>query len=446
MSVTDPGIGETAAEILVRVLHHCLKDRKYLQDVLTILEPEDLPDSDLLWVYRQVVTVWTKHREVTPRIVLERRAKRAKKAADERLELIARIYDDEEDYPLLAFDELHQWLRTRRLHLALVEATEAIETDTDHAYEAISRVAIQDSKPKGIEIVDWFRDLDERQREREDSKDDPLKTIPIGIPRIDEALDGGIARREVALVLGTTGRGKSMFLVNSGYRAAGLGFQTTHLTLEMSAFQTATRYDARWSRLDARRFKKFDFTPDQLELLAAKKARASDKFNGRLQIVGVPVNAADVNTVRAVLDDLIDRGLPPTDLLILDSADHMRSLRNFEAFRHEQSAIYWGVKSIAQEYNLAVISSTHASKEWADKLIKAEGAAESYDKSRIADIVISLNKSKVEGREDVRRYVDVFLAKYRDGEDGIIVPTEVHRSTMTFEEIGSEEREGDERD
>ncbi len=432
----DPAIGETASEIILRTLHYCLIDRTYLRDVFTVLEPDDLPDSDLRWVYRQIVDVWNKHREVVPRLVLERRAKRSKKGEDEKLALVERLYETpDESFPRLVLAELHGWLRTRRLHLALVEATDAIEKDTDRAYEAISKAVVQNARPKGVEIIDWFKELDERQKDRAVSCDDPFKTIPLGIPKIDAILDGGVARGEVAIVLGTSGRGKSMFLVHSGYRAAALGFQVAHLTLEMKASQIATRYDARWSRLPARRFKTYDFTPEQLEIVDAMKTRASGKFNNRVQIIGIPVDQADVNTVRSVLDSLVDRGIPKTDLLILDSADHMKSLRKFETYRHEQTSIYWGIKSLAQEYNIAVMTSTHASKEWADKLIKPEGVAESYDKARIADIVISLNRSRDEGREDVSKYLDVYLGKYRDGEDNFLVPVRVDRPTMLFEEI-----------
>jgi replicative DNA helicase len=368
--------------------------------------------------------------------VLERRANRSKKGADEKLALIERLYEDPgESFPRLALAELHSWLRTRRLHLALVEATDAIEKDTDRAYEAISKAVVQNSRPRGIEIIDWFKELDDRQKDRSISCDDPYRTIPLGIPKIDALLDGGVARSEVAIVLGTSGRGKSMFLVHTGYRAAALGFQVAHLTLEMKALQTATRYDARWSRLAARRFKTYDFTPDQLETLEAMQHRASGKFNNRVQIIGIPVDQADVNTVRSVLDSLVDRGVPKTDLLLLDSADHMKPLRKFESYRHEVTSIYWGIKSLAQEYGIAVVTSTHASKEWADKLIKPEAASESYDKARIADIVISLNRSREEGREDVRKYLDIYLGKYRDGEDGVLVPVRVDRPTMLFEEI-----------
>lgn len=223
-----------------------------------------------------------------------------------------------------------------------------------------------------------------------------------------------------------------MFLVHSGYNAAALGFQVLHLTLEMSGLQIATRYDARWSKFDARRFKTFDFDEDQLDLLEAKKRRAASKFNDRLHIASVPVDSADINTVRSVMNMLADQGIAKPDLLIVDSADHMKSLRKFETYRHEQAAIYWNLKSLAQEANCAVLTSTHAGKEWAERLIKSEGTAEAYDKARIADIIVSLNKSRVDGREDVRNYLDLFLAKYRDGEDNLIAPVRVHRSTMTF--------------
>jgi len=441
----DPGIGESAAEILIQTFHHCLKDTRYLQSVITSLDSDDLPDRDLKWVYRQIVDVWTKHHEAVPRLVLERRAARSKRGSEEKLELIAKVFDDDEEgYPRLALEELNNWLRTRRLHIALVEATEAIEKDPDRAYEAVGKAVVRDARPTGVRIVDWFGELDERQAKRLESSDDPFRTVPTGFAKIDEALDGGVARGELALMLAPTARGKSMILVHSGFKAAAMGFQVTHVTLEMSEYQVATRYDARWSRLSARLFKNFDFEPEQLEVLDAKKRLAAHKLNGRVQIVHVPVHQCDGNTLRSIMTSLKDRGIEGTDLLIVDSADHMRSVRKFEAFRHEQAAVYWDLKALAQELDCAIITSTHASKEWADRLIKAEGAAESYDKSRIADIIISINRSKTKGREDVKRFLDLYLAKYRDGEDKFLVPVKVDRPTMFFEELAGEDDDGEE--
>lgn len=428
-----PALGESAAEILIQVFHHCMKDEKYLQSTLNTLSPEDLPDHDLRWLYKEVAKVWTSHREIIPRLVLERRANRAKRGREEKLKIVETIFDDEEGYPKLAAEELFTWVRTRRLHNTLVDVVEYADKDIDRAYEVLQKVVVKDSVPPTIDIQDWFQSFEERQVKRRESSKDPYRVIPTGYQKIDEALSGGVAREELALILAPTSRGKSMALCDIGYRNAAAGFQVTHITLEMSLQQTATRYDARWSKVNSNRFKTFDFDTETLEILDAKKRRALH-LNNKLQIVHIPVDQCDVNTIRSVLGTLKERSLPDTDLLLVDSADHMASIRQFEQKRHEHANVYWGLKSIAQEYDCAVITSTHASKEWAEKLIKAEATAESYDKARIADIIISLNKSKQEGRSDVSKYLDLYLAKYRDGEDKFTVPVKVTRSMMLFEE------------
>ncbi len=123
------------------------------------------------------------------------------------------------------------------------------------------------------------------------------------------------------------------------------------------------------------------------------------------------------------------------------------------------------MKALAEEGGYVVWSSVHAGREWAARTATAEASSESYDKSRIADLIISVNdpnarkrkKSVViaegdEEKEDeeseikgygetssgVRR-LDAFVAKHRGGEGNVRIRLDADFSKMKLSEYREEE-------
>ena len=133
----------------------------------------------------------------------------------------------------------------------------------------------------------------------------------------------------------------------------------------------------------------------------------------------------------------------------------MRGLGRFESYRLEQAQVYRDLKALAEEDGYAIWSSTHAGREWAKSVATAEATGESYDKARLADVVISLNtpdsasrSTKValaeEDKDDddltsvgaAGRLIDMHLAKYRDGDSKLTIPLDADFSRMIYHEAG----------
>jgi hypothetical protein len=115
------------------------------------------------------------------------------------------------------------------------------------------------------------------------------------------------------------------------------------------------------------------------------------------------------------------------------------------------------LSSLAEEDGYAIWSSTHAGRDWADSVATAEATSESYDKSRIADIVVSLNTPKKKSRttkvefdvdgEEIKEaakpastsavgtYLELFLAKYRDGLSKVTIPLDAEFSKIYMREL-----------
>jgi hypothetical protein len=238
------------------------------------------------------------------------------------------------------------------------------------------------------------------------------------------------------------------------------GFNAVYFALEMPARQVATRADALWSGMRYDQFKGFDFKPSELRDLMERRRRGMKRYKDKFHIISMPVKSADIRTLKGALDDLREEfGFIPS-LVAVDSGDHMRSVdKTLDQYRLQQAEVYWSLKQLAEEDGYVLWSTVHAGREWAHQIATSEATSESYDKARIADLIVSLNdpnsrpgrrkKTIIEEDDDDEeeevktkdateassRRMELYLAKYRDGVSKLKIELDADFSRMRLKEV-----------
>lgn len=444
------------------ILSRCLRDQAFLKKAAPLLEAHHFGSRQHAWVWKAIKHIWDSYREKPNGKLIVMAAKHDFPKEEElkvHLELIRKIAKKKKGAALASLHELQQFVRAVNAQRVLEESAKELERGKiDKAWEILNRASREDIKPKDYQAIRWIEEFEERQRERKFNAENPgaVTRIPTGFKQLDNLLGGGIEVGELGLVLGTTGKGKSIMLNNLAYWGAATGFPTVYFTLEMKARQIAQRTDSRWSAFEYSKFKRFDFKPSELRRLKSKTKYALKRFADKLIIVESPVRKTTVADLERVLDDLAeDYGFVPK-LVVVDSGDHMSASRRYESYRLEQADVFWHLSWLAQQ-GYGVWSSVQAGKEYAKMVAHAEAASESYDKSRIADLVISLNTPEKKSRstkittddddddeaEDTPivegRYMELFVGKYRDGEDKITIPVDAQFARMYIQEMEKED-------
>lgn len=459
------------AEFEDQVLAKSLKDVVYLKKSVKILEAHHFSTPQHSWVWSCIKDIWDKYKEVCSVSLLVAKAKRDHKEEEREpyLILAKRLFKLKPDGAVAALEELAQFVRETNVQIAMEKAAKSLEKGRiDDVYETLRNVAHKDLKRSTYTHVEWIEKFEERQAERKYRSEHPEEfvAIPTGFKKLDGIITG-LQLGELGLVLGTTGRGKSVMLNNIAYNAVKHSYNTVFFSFEMPARQVAMRQDARWLQIAYKKFKDYDFTSDELIHIAERLERMKAKFAKRLHIISMPVRGADINSIRSALDDLqADYGFKP-QCLIFDSADHLRPVGRTESHRLDQAEIYWGIKGLSEEIGVASWSSTQASKEFVKQIITAEGASESYDKARIADLMISLNEpykktratkpvddDDTEGWDESKesggilpevvargKYLELYVAKYRDGKSGVTIPLDAMLEKMLIVELADSTEE-----
>lgn len=450
------------------VLAQSLRDEAFLKRAARVCQSHHFATKERGWLWEIIHANWTKHHERTSAKIVVSRAKRDHDKGEKRkpyLLLARRIFALKPKDPNAVLAELERFVRHVNVQLAIEESATALEKGKlDDAEQAIQRATRTSARQRNYSHVRWIEEFKERQEQRKYEREHPdeFATIPLGFPRIDKTLSGGGRKGELALIMGTTGRGKSILLTNAAQACVSRGFCAVYFGFEMPARQIAARQDARWLQLMYRQFKGFDFKPSELRMIKARLRKARKQFRNRLHIVSMPVRSATITDVRNALDDLRNDHGFVADAIYLDSADHLRALEQYGGnFRLQQAEVYWAAKELAEEDGYFVMSSTHAGREWAKKTATAEASSEAYDKSRIADMVMSINDPSEysrRGRKTVladddddfdedgeeigepkvkegARLMELYLGKYRDGDSRFKVNLQCDFARMTMTEV-----------
>lgn len=459
------------------VLSCGLRSDDFLKRAARVADSHHFATKQHAWIWKVMRESWVKYKErPTTRIYIQRAKDEFKKPEVRRtyLELLKKLKVKKPRAPRSALDQLSSFVRKVELQQAAEQVVDALgKDDLEAASKAFNRGTRVGVKEREYSHVRYIEEFSERQAQRKYQADHPEEfvVVPTGLPTLDRILGGGSRLGEVNLIMGTTGRGKSVALSNVAHSAVSNEFPTLYIALEMPARQVATRQDARFTSLRYDQFKNYDFKPSEQRLIKSRLRKLSKRWDNMFHILSWPVRGADINSIYSALEDLrVEYNFEPK-VILFDSADHLRAIETKEeSFRLQQTEVYWGIKSMAEELGVVAWSSVHAGREWAARTATAEATSESYDKARIADLVMSLNDPNArkrkkavtiddedEDKEDeeaeikgygeaapgVRR-LEAFIAKYRDGDSKLTIQLDADFARMKMAEPVEEEDEEEE--
>jgi replicative DNA helicase len=319
---------------------------------------------------------------------------------------------------------------------ALIKSTELIISNSyDEVLEIMKKALIAGEESS------QGHDFEEDQEARfTDTLRDP---IPTGIERLDqpEVLNGGLGRGELGIFVAAPSVGKSHFLVQVGASALKAGFNVLHYTLEMGEAEVGRRYDGWFTGINNR-----EITKNRTKVLdwykqVRQEYEEQDKRFGRLIIKEYPSSTVTTNTFRAHIQKLITKKNFYPDLVIVDYADEMCSIKKFDSSssRHEFKAIYRDLRNLGKEMSprFAVWSASQSNKEGSSaEIVTGENMSESFRKLDVPDFVFT---GACRPDQKASGAMRGFTAKNRNGRDGDILPMLVDKSTSRFKVISEED-------
>tara|TARA_R110002020_G_scaffold12987_3_gene47034 strand:- start:2703 stop:4058 length:1356 start_codon:yes stop_codon:yes gene_type:complete len=252
---------------------------------------------------------------------------------------------------------------------------------------------------------------------------DPVST---GWPRMDEIVKGGLGKSELGVVVAPTGAGKSMVLVHLATQALLKGKTVVYYTLELKDTVVGQRFDCCITDVPLN-----EHMQRQKEIVMKVK-----DLEGTLIIKEYPTKSASVATLKNHIEKLRKRGIEP-DMILVDYADLLRPPRATGEKRHELEETYEGLRGLAQSYEIPCWTASQTNRGGLNaEVITMEAISEAFNKCFVADFIFSLSRTVQDKQANKGR---LFIAKNRNGPDGLVFDAFVDWSNVTIKVLDRDE-------
>lgn len=308
--------------------------------------------------------------------------------------------------------------RKQKLKEAMIKSVKLLESSS---FDEISDV-INDALKLGSSTdfgYDYKADFEERFKIKVRN---PAST---GWKSIDDLSKGGLGSGELGVVIAPTGAGKSMVLVHLGAEALKQGKTVVHYTLELGPTVIASRYDSCLTGIPL----------SQLHSSKDGIFETVKDLEGQLIVKEYPTKSASPNTIRNHLERLLQRDIKP-DMIIVDYADLLKPNVVRKEKRHELETIYEDLRGIAQEMKCPCYTASQTNRSGLNaEVITMEAISEAFNKCFVADFIFSVSRTVQDKNTNGGR---MFIAKNRNGPDGLIYPIFMDTSCVKIKVLPSD--------
>ncbi len=356
------------------------------------------------------------------------------------------IIDSHEDIRDMVYvrDQIVEWTRRQTFMMGFDEARDAWNAGNHD--EAMDRMMARIDELSSIRFDaadrSWFfsefgdRQLRRHQAERQGA------AHPIGIDKIDKAMGGGLSPGELEVVMAYSGIGKTFWCVQRGFTAARRRKKALHFVLEGGRAKTEDRYEARFADSLYSEVKTGDISSEDMALMH----REYRLLQRNLVIRGF----GDLDSWRVTYSDLLGEikelrtthGWVP-DVIVVDYGDLLWAGHEGEAEYARQKLAFRQLKALSERIEFrghtgyAICSPTQAQRpgkgaDAREHVLRPRDVADCYEKVRVSDVIISLNRTDDEKEYDQAR---VYLGKYRDAEDGVCVRVQTAYTRGAFSDL-----------
>jgi replicative DNA helicase len=324
---------------------------------------------------------------------------------------------DNQEYYL---DLVEEFAKEQAVKDAIIRSVEHLKKKNFEAIEEEVRSAF--SVNRNVDLgTDYFSDIRERWERLNTESLEPKFRTPF--ETLNEALEGGMAHKEMAMVVAPPGVGKSLFLANQAARSILDGHDVLYITLEMAEDRVAQRLDSIFTRIQQKDLSnRVDDIEERLNIISKQWEN-----RGKLVIKEFPTKRLSMTGLRAFLNQLKNYEDFSPDIIVVDYLELMKTEKDMAEYQG-QERLAQELRGIASEYGTLVWTATQTNREGKKvNIITDAELADSYGKIRVCDLVFSINQTEQEFDQGNAR---LYLMKSRNGRARFIVPIGIDYSRL----------------
>ena len=326
-----------------------------------------------------------------------------------------------------ASNEVAKFAKYSEMTIAVLDSVDLLGAGKYDEIEKKVKTALAVGLNEDSGKYNYFEEAKSRAKIRRDTLSGLIKPngITTGIKLLDSMLHhGGWGRKELHSLLGGAKVGKSTALMHFGKVAVFAGYNVIYFTLEMSPEIIGDRMDASISGHNMA-----DLATNLNDIEELITSHYESKKVGMFQIHEYPTGTMKPSDVRKTLEKYRADGIK-FDMVVIDYADIMSPEQRHQDPIENSKTIYQDIRAIAQEYDIAMLTATQSNREgFKAATTKAEHTSEDFNKVRIVDLMISINRTEEEMEKNQAR---LYFAASRNQKGNFSIRVEQDLEKMRF--------------
>lgn len=273
--------------------------------------------------------------------------------------------------------------------------------------EQILRKALEhgDSKDDGMDIYENIESV---------LADDFRKPIRTGITGLDEAMDGGLSKGELAIILAPFGVGKTTMMTKIANTAFRDGYKVLQIFFEDMPKVIQRKHLACWSGYDLN-----SLTEHKEELMDIARQMEDSAKNGKgvLKLKKFSSDGTTIPIIRQYIRKLIATGFRP-DIVILDYIDCVEPSKKFDDVNAGEGSVMRQFEAMLSDLDIAGWTAVQGNRSSikAD-LVEADQMGGSIKKAQIGHFVVSIAKTLDQKKDNT---ATMAILKSRFGQSGLV--------------------------
>ena len=371
-----------------RLIAQILTDRKFANSIIDIINPNYFKDQFL-----KIIVAVIKDAKVNDDIVPDissiefRLLENVKDEVQQKyvIKTLAKIKESDLYDSLKVQDMAMKFCRYQELKKSLKEMEQILDRGNIEDYEkceAVLRKALDHGNltDDGMNVFDNIKEA---------LADDFRKPIRTGIKGLDDIMDGGLSKGELAIILAPFGVGKTTMITKLANTAVTDGYNVLQIFFEDNPKVIQRKHLSCWSGLD---LKSLSMNKDHL-IEMCDTSKNKNEIKGVLKLKKFSSDGTTMPIIRQYIRRLIAQGFRP-DLVLLDYIDCVQPSRHYDDVNVGEGSVMRQFETMLFEFDIAGWTAVQGNRSSIGaNVVEAHQMGGSIKKGQIGHFIVSIAKT-----------------------------------------------------
>lgn len=411
--VNRDNLGYLGFDYQLRFMAQILTDTRFANSIIDIVDPNYFEEPGLRVIAAEIKEAKTKD-DIIPdvesirfRLLEDVKDEYQQKYVLKQLEKVkeASLHDT-----LKVQDIAMKFCKQQELKKSIKEIQKIIDKGNIDDYEeceTILRKALEhgDNKDDGMAVFDNIEDV---------LIDDFRRPIRTGINGLDEYMDGGLSKGELAVILAPFGVGKTTMMTKLANTAMNDGYKVLQIFFEDNPKVIQRKHLSCWTGIE---LNALALHRDEVRIKYNEIMEKAKETNGMIKLKKFPSDGTTIPIIRQYIRKLIAQGFRP-DIVLVDYIDCVQPSKNFDDANVGEGSVMRQFESMLAELDMAGWTAVQGNRSSikAD-VVEADQMGGSIKKGQIGHFIVSIAKTLDQKDNGT---ATMAILKSRFGKDGII--------------------------